>query len=87
MHKHAGALPLVGNSRWKQIEPFVGVSRETWRKLCLARWALRPMRPSFRRIVWHNEQIHEYLSAHPHTVVNKLPMRCGHCLAAGRIFR
>ncbi len=36
MHKHVDTLPEVGHSRWKQIEPFVGVSRETWRKLLSA---------------------------------------------------
>jgi hypothetical protein len=36
MHKYIDTLPRVGHSRWKQIKPFVGVSRETWRNLCIA---------------------------------------------------
>lgn len=62
MHKHGGALPLVGHSRWKQIEPFVGVSRETCRKLCLAGRAPRPIQLSQRCTVWRNDQVQAYLA-------------------------
>jgi predicted DNA-binding transcriptional regulator AlpA len=62
MHKHVDFLPLVGHSRWKQIAPFVGVSRETWRKLCRAGKAPQPIRLSSRCTVWKNTEIHAYLS-------------------------
>nr|WP_175878045.1 AlpA family phage regulatory protein [Burkholderia sp. BCC0097] len=62
MHKHVDTLPEVGHSRWKQIEPFVGVSRETWRKLCRAGKAPRPIRLSSRCTVWSNDQMHAYLA-------------------------
>lgn len=61
MHKHGGALPLVGHSRWAQIAPFVGVSRETWRQLCLAGRAPAPIRLSPRCTVWKNADLHAYL--------------------------
>lgn len=62
MHKHGGTLPLVGHSRWKQIAPFVGVSRETWRKLCRAKRAPQPIQLSPRCTVWMNSEIHAYLA-------------------------
>ncbi|MBN6729732.1 AlpA family phage regulatory protein [Burkholderia multivorans] len=62
MHKHVDTLPEVGHSRWKQIEPFVGVSRETWRKLCRAGKAPRPIRLSPRCTVWSNDEMHAYLA-------------------------
>jgi predicted DNA-binding transcriptional regulator AlpA len=62
IHKHIDTLPLVGHSRWKQIEPFVGVSRETWRKLCLAGRAPQPIQLSPRCTVWRNNEIHMYLN-------------------------
>ncbi|ARL86690.1 transcriptional regulator [Burkholderia pseudomallei] len=62
MHKHVDRLPEVGHSRWKQIAPFVGVCRETWRKLCLARRAPQPIQLSSRCTVWKNVEIHRYLS-------------------------
>ncbi|MCA8278511.1 AlpA family phage regulatory protein [Burkholderia cepacia] len=61
MHKHVGTLPLDGISRWNQIAPFVGVSRETWRKLCLVGRAPQPIRLSSRCTVWKNTEIHQYL--------------------------
>lgn len=61
MHKHIDTLPLVGHSRWKQIEPFVGVSRETWRQRCLAGRAPQPIVLTSRCTVWKNSEVHEYL--------------------------
>lgn len=61
MRKHVDTLPLVGHSRWAQIAPFVGVSRETWRQLCLAGRAPEPIRLSSRCTVWKNAEIHAYL--------------------------
>jgi predicted DNA-binding transcriptional regulator AlpA len=61
MLKHVDTLPLVGHSRWKQIEPFVGVCRETWRQRCIAGIAPKPIQLSNRCTVWKNSEIHEYL--------------------------
>jgi prophage regulatory protein len=62
MHKHAETLPQVGLSRWEQIKPFVGVSRETWRKRCLEGRAPKPIQLTQRCTVWRNDQLHEYLA-------------------------
>lgn len=62
MHRHINTLPLVGHSRWSQIEPFVGVSRETWRKLCIEGRAPKPIRLSQRCTVWLNDEMHAYLA-------------------------
>ncbi|PRE84535.1 transcriptional regulator [Burkholderia multivorans] len=62
MHTHVDMLPEVGHSRWRQIAPFVGVCRETWRKLCLSGRAPQPTQLSPRCTVWKNTEIHRYLS-------------------------
>lgn len=62
MHKHVDTLPEVGHSRLRQIAPFVGVCRETWRKLCLAGQAPQPIQLSPQCTVWRNEQVHQYLA-------------------------
>ncbi len=62
MHKHVDTLPVVGHSRWKQIAPFVSVSRETRRKLCLSGRAPQPIQLSLQCTVWENTDIHRYLS-------------------------
>ncbi|MFL9987136.1 helix-turn-helix transcriptional regulator [Paraburkholderia sediminicola] len=56
------ALPLVGQSRWHQIEPFLPFSRETWRKLCRDGKAPTPTRLSERCTVWNNTEIHRWLA-------------------------
>lgn len=56
------SLPLVGKSRWEQLQHFVPVSRETWRKLCKSGKAPRPERISLRCTVWDNAQIHLWLA-------------------------
>jgi predicted DNA-binding transcriptional regulator AlpA len=61
MRKH-DTLPRDGHSRWKQLAPFLGVSRETWRKLCLAGRAPRPIALSARCTVWKNAQVHQWLA-------------------------
>lgn len=62
MHKHIDTLPLVGLSRWHQIAPFVGVSRETWRKRCLEGRAPQPIQLTMRCTVWRNEDVHRWLA-------------------------
>jgi predicted DNA-binding transcriptional regulator AlpA len=62
MIKHGNTLPPVGHSRWGQIAPFIGVSRETWRQLCKTGRAPEPIRLSARCTVWKNSEIHAYLA-------------------------
>ncbi|MCA7966632.1 AlpA family phage regulatory protein [Burkholderia cenocepacia] len=62
MHKHVATLPLVGISRWNQIAPFVGVSRETWRKRYLEGRAPQPIQLTQRCTVWRNEEVHRWLA-------------------------
>ena len=62
MHKHTDALPLVGLSRWDQIAPFVGVSRETWRKRCLEGRAPQPIQLTLRCTVWKNDEVHRWMA-------------------------
>jgi predicted DNA-binding transcriptional regulator AlpA len=61
MAKRVDILPLIGHSRWSQIEPFVGVCRETWRQLSKTGRAPRPIRLSPRCSVYRNEDVHAYL--------------------------
>jgi prophage regulatory protein len=56
-----GTLPLVSLSRWQQIAPFIGVSRETWRKRCPEGRAPWPIQLTQRCTVWRNEELHRYL--------------------------
>ncbi|WP_322063689.1 helix-turn-helix transcriptional regulator [Burkholderia cenocepacia] len=55
-------LPLVGLSQWRQIAPFVGVSRETWRLRCLEGRAPQPIQLTQRCTVYHNEEVHRWLA-------------------------
>lgn len=55
-------LPNVGKSRWEQLQHFIPVCRETWRKLCISGRAPRPERISLRCTVWDNKQIHLWLA-------------------------
>ncbi|WP_244220883.1 helix-turn-helix transcriptional regulator [Paraburkholderia aromaticivorans] len=54
---------MIGLSKWSQIAPFLPVGRETWRKLCLAGKAPRPIRLSEKCTVYKNEEIHKYLQS------------------------
>lgn len=55
-------LPTMGLSKWSQIEPFLPIGRETWRKLVRAGKAPQPIRLSETCIVYRNEDIHRYLA-------------------------
>ncbi|CAB3719948.1 hypothetical protein LMG22037_04676 [Paraburkholderia phenoliruptrix] len=55
-------LPLVGRSRWTQIQPFLPVCRETWRTMCREGRAPKPVRLSPRCTVWDNAQVHAWLA-------------------------
>lgn len=56
------SLPLVGRSRWTQIQPFLPVCRETWRTMCREGRAPKPVRLSPRCTVWDNVEVHRWLT-------------------------
>lgn len=55
-------LPQIGYSRWSQLQPFVAVSRETWRKLVIAKKAPQPVRLSERSTLYPNAEVHRWLA-------------------------
>lgn len=55
-------LPQQGKSRWEQLKHFIPVSRETFRKMYLAKKAPQPQRLSLRCTVWDNGEIHRWLA-------------------------
>ncbi|AVA36301.1 helix-turn-helix transcriptional regulator [Cupriavidus metallidurans] len=56
------ALPRDGYSRFRQLQPFLPVSRETWRKLSRDGRAPAPVRLGTRCTVWKNSDVHQWLS-------------------------
>lgn len=57
-----GSLPTVGMSRWRTLQLFVPISRESWRKLVNAGKAPRPVKLSGRCSMWPNAEIHRWLA-------------------------
>ncbi|KWB54205.1 transcriptional regulator [Burkholderia ubonensis] len=57
-----GTLPTIGLSTWRQISPYLPVGRETWRKLCLAGKAPKPIRLSEKCTVYSNAEVHRWLA-------------------------
>jgi prophage regulatory protein len=55
-------LPLVGQSRWNQIKPFLPVSRATWTRLCNTGKAPQPVRLTHRCTVYSNVEIHKWIA-------------------------
>lgn len=56
------ALPPQGLSRWRQIAPFVNVSRETWRVLVLEGRAPQKINLGARCCYWRNKEVLEWLA-------------------------
>lgn len=54
-------LPCVGFSRWSQLQHFIPVSRETWRKLVKTGRAPQPQRWTERCTVYSNEEVHRWM--------------------------
>ena len=54
-------LPSVGFSRWSQLQHFIPVSRETWRKLVKNGTAPQPQRWTERCPVYSNEEVHRWM--------------------------
>lgn len=55
-------LPPIGLSKWAQIEPFIPMCRESWRKLVFAGKAPEAIRLTSACTVYKNEEIHRYLA-------------------------
>lgn len=55
-------LPSVGFSRWNQLQYFIPVSRETWRKLVKEGRAPQPQRWTERCTVYSNAEVHRWMS-------------------------
>ena len=58
----APILPAIGLSKWAQIQPFLPVGRETWRKLVRAGKAPQAIHLSTACTVYKNEEVHRYLA-------------------------
>jgi predicted DNA-binding transcriptional regulator AlpA len=55
-------LPPGQLSRFKQLQPYLPVSRETWRLLGNAGRAPRPIRLTERCSLWHNDEVNVWLA-------------------------
>lgn len=55
-------LPQVGRSRWRQLQPLLGISREKWRQLCMDGKAPKPTRLGERCTVWDNREVHRWIA-------------------------
>ena len=55
-------LPAVGMSGFKQIQPFINLSRESWRKLVRAHRAPAPIVLSPTCVRYRNEELHKFLA-------------------------
>lgn len=55
-------LPTIGWSKWPQIQPFLPIGRETWRKLGLAGKAPRPVKLSETCAVYRNEEVLRWIA-------------------------
>ena len=63
MSAHAStSLPLVGMSRWLQLQHIIPVSREKWRQLVNAGRAPAPVRISERCTMYPNAEVHRWLA-------------------------
>jgi predicted DNA-binding transcriptional regulator AlpA len=55
-------LSSDGLSRWGQIQPFVAVSRETWRQLVLKRKAPQPVKLGKGTTLYRNAEVLAWLA-------------------------
>jgi predicted DNA-binding transcriptional regulator AlpA len=55
-------LPLVGKSRWRQIEHFLPIGRESFRQLSKAGKAPQPERLGIRCTFYDNAELHRWLA-------------------------
>jgi predicted DNA-binding transcriptional regulator AlpA len=55
-------LPRIGRSKFSQIEPFIGMCRESWRKLGLIGRAPRPIRLTSSCSLYDNAEVHRWIA-------------------------
>jgi predicted DNA-binding transcriptional regulator AlpA len=55
-------LPRIGRSKFSQIEPFIGMCRESWRKLGIAGKAPRPIRLTSSCSLYDNAEVHRWIA-------------------------
>jgi predicted DNA-binding transcriptional regulator AlpA len=55
-------LPLIGLFKWRDIAPFVGMSRESWRKLVVAGKAPAPIRLTSSCSLYKAQDVHAWLA-------------------------
>lgn len=55
-------LPRIGRSKFSQIEPFIGMCRESWRKLGIAGKAPRPVRLTGSCSLYDNAEVHRWIA-------------------------
>jgi len=58
----APILPPIGRSKFSQIEPFIGMCRESWRKLGIAGKAPRPIRLTSSCSLYDNAEVHRWIA-------------------------
>lgn len=57
----APILPSIGLFKWRDIAPFVGMSRESWRKLVNAGKAPAPIRLTSSCSLYRAQDVHAWL--------------------------
>lgn len=55
-------LPTIGKSRFKQIQPFLPISREKFRQLVRQGKAPQPVYLGSRCAMYSNEELHKFLA-------------------------
>jgi len=55
-------LPPVGQSRWEQIAPFVGMCRVRWQQLGREGRAPKPVRLTSRMTLYPNAEVHRWIA-------------------------
>ena len=53
-------FPIDGLSRWKQLAPFMPISKETFRKMVKAGRAPQPLQLSQRCTCYSNKEMHQF---------------------------
>ena len=61
-HPTGPILPPIGRSKFSQIEPFIGMCRESWRKLGLAGKAPLPIRLTSSCSLYDNAEVHRWIA-------------------------
>jgi predicted DNA-binding transcriptional regulator AlpA len=60
--RSAPILPSIGLFKWRDIAPFVGMSRESWRKLVNAGRAPSPIRLTSSCSLYRAQDVHAWMA-------------------------